>query len=96
MKVGRILVSIGAATLLGGCHIASRLNPDCHVRQEYQQARQVAPLKVPDGLDSPNTQSSLVIPTVEASPPPPGPGDVCLDVPPRYKPAAPNKAGASG
>jgi len=32
---------------------------------------------------------------VELAPPPPGPKDSCLDVPPRYKPAPPNKA-ASG
>jgi uncharacterized lipoprotein len=93
----RIIVFIGAATLLCGCHsISKRLNPDCHVKQEYQQARQVALLKVPEGLDSPNTQSSLAIPTVELAPPPPGAHDTCLDVPPRYKAAAPNKAGAPG
>ncbi|HMK86460.1 MAG TPA: hypothetical protein VK437_10920, partial [Steroidobacteraceae bacterium] len=43
----------------------------------------------------PNTQGALVIPTVELAPPPPGPHDACLDEPPRYKPAPPNKA-ASG
>ena len=97
MNFERIIVVIGAATLLCGCHsLSKRLNPDCHVKQEYQQARQVALLKVPEGLDSPNTQSSLAIPTVELAPPPPGPKDACLDVPPRYKPAAPNKAGAPG
>jgi uncharacterized lipoprotein len=93
----RIIVFIGSATLLCGCHAFSkRLNPDCHVRQEYQLARQVAPLTVPEGLDSPNTQGALAIPTVELAPPPPGAHDACLDVPPRYKPAAPNKAGAPG
>jgi uncharacterized lipoprotein len=92
----RIIVFCASAAILCGCHLASRFNPDCHTRQEYQAARQVEPLKVPEGLDSPNTQSSLVIPTVELAPPPPGPKDACLDVPPRYKPAAPNKAGAQG
>jgi uncharacterized lipoprotein len=92
----RMIVFLGAAALLSGCHIMSRLNPDCHVRQEYQQAAQVAPLIVPEGLDSPNTKDALVIPTVELSPPPPGPKDTCLDVPPRYKPAPPNKAATPG
>ena len=96
MSFERIPVFLAAATLLGGCsHIVSRLNPDCHTRQEYQHATQVAPLKVPDGLDSPNTQGALVIPAVEYSPPPPGPKDACLDLPPKYQPAPPNKA-ASG
>ena len=96
MNALRLIVFLGAAGLVCGCHFSRRLNPDCHVRQEYQQARQVAPLTVPEGLDSPNTQGALVIPVVEVSPPPPGPKDTCLDVPPRYKPAAPNKAGAPG
>jgi uncharacterized lipoprotein len=95
MSFERIIVFIAAATLLSGCHIVSRLNPDCHTRQEYQHATQVAPLKVPEGLDTPNTQGALVIPTVELSPPPPGPHDACLDLPPKYKPAPTNKA-ASG
>ncbi len=86
---------IAAATLLSGCHLFSKLTPDCHSPQEYRRAAQVPPLKVPAGLDSPNTQGALVIPTVEVTPPPPGPKDACLDIPPRYKPAPQNKA-ASG
>ena len=50
-------------------------------------------MKVPAGLDSPNTAGALVIPTVEVAPPPPGPNDACYDVPPRYKAAPTNKAG---
>jgi uncharacterized lipoprotein len=96
MNFERIIGFCAVAALLCGCsHIMARLNPDCHTRQEYQQAIQVAPLKVPEGLDNPNTQGALVIPTVELSPPPPGPKDACLDLPPRYKPAPTNKA-ASG
>ncbi len=96
MSFERITVIAGAATLLCGCnHIISRLNPDCHTRQEYQQAVQAPPLKVPEGLDNPNTQGALVIPTVGLSPPPPGPKDACLDLPPKYKPAPTNKAASS-
>jgi len=36
-----------------------------------------------------------VIPTVEVAPPPRGPHEQCMDVPPRYKPAPPNKAASS-
>ena len=84
-----------AAALLSGCHLFSKLTPDCHTAQEYQRAGQVAPLKVPAGLDAPNTKDALVIPTVDLALPPPGPKDACLDVPPRYKPAPPNKAASS-
>lgn len=92
----RIIVVMGSVMLLCGCHVARRLNPDCHTKQEYQHSVQVPPLKVPEGLESPNTQGALVIPDVELSPPPPGPKDACLDLPPRYKPAPPNKAAAPG
>ena len=93
MSFERTLVLGGAVALLCGCHLSRRLNPDCHVHQEYQDARQLELLKVPEGLDSPNTQGSLAIPTVEVAPPPPGPKDACLDVPPKFKPAPANKAG---
>jgi uncharacterized lipoprotein len=95
MSLDRVLILIASAALTSGCHLFSKLTPDCHTPQEYQRAGQVAPLKVPVGLDSPNTKDALVIPTVELAPPPPGPKDACLDQPPHYVPAPTNKA-ASG
>ncbi len=92
MSLDRVLMIVIAAALMSGCHLFSKLTPDCHTPQEYQRAGQVPPLKVPPGLDAPNTKDALVIPTVDLAPPPPGPKDVCLDVPPRYKPAPQNKA----
>lgn len=92
MSLDRVFLSITAASLMSGCSLFHKLTPDCHTAQEYQRARQTAPLKVPVGLDSPNTQGALVIPVVADAPPPPGPKDACLDEPPRYKPAPPNKA----
>ena len=65
MSLERFFLSIAAAALLSGCHLFSKLTPDCHSPQEYMHAGQVPPLKVPAGLDSPNTQGALVIPTVE-------------------------------
>jgi uncharacterized lipoprotein len=95
MSLARILMLAAAGTLVSGCHLFSKLNPDCHTRQEYQRAASAPPLKVPAGLDSPNTAGALVIPPVSDVPPPPGRKEACYDVPPRYKPAPPNKA-ASG
>ena len=92
MSLDRVLTLIAAATLSSGCGLFHHISGDCHSPQEYQRAGQVPPLKVPAGLDSPNTQGALVIPTVALAPPAPGPKDACLDVPPRYKPAPPNKA----
>jgi uncharacterized lipoprotein len=95
MSLDRVLLVVAATALMSGCHLFSKLTPDCHTPQEYQRAGQMPPLKVPAGLDSPNTQGALVIPTVEPAPPLPGPKDACLDVPPRYKPAPSNKAASS-
>ena len=95
MSLARILMLAAAGTLVSGCHLFSKLNPDCHTRQEYQRAASAPPLRVPAGLDSPNTAGALVIPPVSDVPPPPGRKEACYDVPPRYKPAPPNKA-ASG
>ena len=95
MSLDRVLMLVAASALMSGCHLFGKLNPDCHSRQEYQHALSAPPLKVPPGLDTPNTAGALVIPPVTDAPPPPGPKDACYDVPPRYKPAPPNKA-ASG
>jgi uncharacterized lipoprotein len=93
MTAWRILVAAAAGALLSGCHNPfHRLAADCHAPQEYQRARQVAPLRVPTGLDAPNVQSALVIPDVDPAAPTGGKGS-CLDAPPRYKPAPSNKAG---
>jgi len=95
MSLERILMLVGVSALMSGCHLFGKLNPDCHSPQEYQHALSAPPLKVPAGLDSPNTAGALVIPAVTDAPPPPGPHDSCFDVPPRYKPAPSNKAAAS-
>ena len=87
MSLDRVLVLIAASALMSGCHMFSPLRADCHTTQEYQHARSAPPLKVPAGLDSPNTAGALVIPAVGDAPPRPGPADTCFDVPPRYKPA---------
>jgi uncharacterized lipoprotein len=92
MSFERLLLAVAVSALMSGCHMFSKLTPDCHSAQEYQHALSAPPLKVPAGLDSPNTAGALVIPTVADAPPPPGAHDTCYDVPPRYKPAPPNKA----
>jgi uncharacterized lipoprotein len=94
VRFDRAILLILAAVLMSGCHMLRRIT-DCHRPQEYQHAAQLAPLKVPPGLESPSTQGALVIPTVEFTPPPPGPHDACLDAPPRYRATPPGKA-ASG
>jgi uncharacterized lipoprotein len=96
VKPIKLLLVVAAITTLGGCaKILHGFAPDCHKPQEYQRAVQVPALKVPAGLDTPNTQGALVIPTVELAPPPRSRRDSCMDEPPRYKAAPPNKAASS-
>jgi opacity protein-like surface antigen len=93
MRFERIVLVAAASALLCGCHMFSKLQPDCHSAQEYQRALSAPPLKVPAGMDTPNTAGALVIPNVEVTPPAPGQNESCYDVPPRYKAAPTNKAG---
>lgn len=95
MRVERVILAIAAASLLGGCHMFRSRTPACNKPQEYQSAKQVPLLKVPAGMDAPNTQGALTIPTVELAAPPRGPHDACLDTPPKYKAAPSNKAASS-
>ncbi|MGC1387888.1 MAG: hypothetical protein WA807_07780 [Steroidobacteraceae bacterium] len=95
MSLERITLIIAVATTASGCHMFGKSVPDCHRPQEYQSAVQVPQLKVPAGLDTPNTQGALVIPALDVTPPPPARNAACLDAPPRYIPAPANKA-ASG
>jgi uncharacterized lipoprotein len=96
VRIHRIVPLIALAIVSSGCtRLLHGFAPDCHKPQEYQRAVQKPPLQVPVGLDTPNTTGALVIPTVEVAPPPRGPHDQCMDVPPRYQPAPHNKAASS-
>jgi uncharacterized lipoprotein len=94
--MSRLLWVLPVLVFAGGCHVRTLLEPDCHRTQEYQRATQVAPLKVPDGLDAPNVSGALVIPSVAVEAPPPGPKEACLDAPPRYKEPLPVKPPVAG
>ena len=87
---GRWLIIIGALAAASGCHFL-RAKTGCHADQPYQHAQQLPPLKVPAGLDAPNTATALVIPQVAGDIPSRGPKDPCLEEPPAYKSAPPNK-----
>jgi hypothetical protein len=70
--------------LLGGCHALR--NSSCNAPQVYMRAQSVPALKIPAGLDAPETTSALRIPVLnEPAPPPRGAKDPCLDAPPRFK-----------
>jgi uncharacterized lipoprotein len=69
---------------LGGCHLLGA--NACHAPQPYMKATSVAPLKIPPGLDSPETSNALRIPALNEPAPPPRKGrQPCLDEPPPFK-----------
>ena len=86
MKSGTALVCLGAAlTLLGGCK-AMRGVTSCPHGEPYTKSTSVAPLRIPAGVDAPDTSQSLKLPALnEPAPPPRGHKDPCLDQPPPYK-----------
>ena len=95
MRFDRILIAALVAASLSGCNILGKLQPNCHKPQEYQGAKEVSPLTVPEGLDKPNTAGALVVPAGPLAPPPPGPQDACLGITPKYQPAPTSKAASS-
>ena len=94
MKLVRFGWLVPALLALAGCKALTANS--CHGTQPYMDAHSVPPLKVPTGLDSPDTASALRIPTLNEPPSPPRHAkDPCLDEPPAFKvrqPAAPPRA----
>jgi uncharacterized lipoprotein len=79
--------------VMSGCHVFSHATEKaCHGPQQYQKARSVPPLKVPTGLDAPDTTNALRLPTLHDPAPPPRKGtQPCLDEPPPFKVTQPAK-----
>lgn len=91
LKLGVVVL---AGFVLSGCHpiraIKSRAF-SCHVKQPYMDARGVAPIKVPPGLDQPDRTAALTIPDLKEPAPPLRSGhDPCLDEPPPFKVVKPS------
>ena len=93
MKFRAAWVLAAALPVLAGCHSIPLHMPwhhgpriaSCYEPQPYMSARGVPPLKIPEGLDSPDTGNALVIPALKGpAPPPPKPGQPCLDAPPSF------------
>jgi uncharacterized lipoprotein len=82
------IAGIGCLTLLGGCSWFHSKN--CHKPQVYEEARTVAPLRTPVGLDAIDTRGALKIPELnEPEAPRPADDAPCLDEPPALVAPAP-------
>jgi uncharacterized lipoprotein len=91
MKSALVLLCAGVFLLLGGCK-ALRGISSCNKPQPYMAATSVPPLKIPPGMDAPDTSSALKLPTLNEPAAPRSKKDPCLDEPPSFKvskPAAP-------
>ena len=71
--------------VLSGCQAFHALTArSCTKPRHYTLARSIPPLKIPIGLDAPDTRHSLVVPALKGPTPPPPAGQPCLDAPPSY------------
>ena len=80
-----MIALMSSVALAGGCKSLSR---SCNNLAAYSQAQDLQPLKIPAGLDSPDTRAALKIPELNEPEVPRGPKDRCLEDPPRVNATA--------
>jgi uncharacterized lipoprotein len=88
MRIGWGVMALTALLLTqSGCRVVRAIDKrECHEVQPYMRSGSVPALKIPAGLDAPDTTNALRLPALnEPAPPPRGPKDPCLDEPPPFK-----------
>jgi hypothetical protein len=83
VALGLLLV---AAVALGACRGGPGGN--CAKPGLYTQAQSIAPLRIPAGLDAPDTRGALRVPDLNEPEAPRTANSPCLDLPPRYSNSA--------
>jgi hypothetical protein len=79
------LVALATLVPLCGCQHFRRVSNTCNKPTVYAKADSIAPIKVPPGVDHPDTHAALKIPALNEPPPPARrTKDPCLDAPPLY------------
>ncbi|MCC7199615.1 MAG: hypothetical protein IT483_08915 [Gammaproteobacteria bacterium] len=84
----RNVIVLASLLALSGCGLFGDDVASCDEVKPYQGSAEVPPLKVPEGVDAPNTRGALKIPDVKPSPKPRDPTR-CLADPPAYIPKPP-------
>ena len=74
------MAALSGVLLLGGCHRI--VGGNCNKPQIYATAGDLPPLRIPAGLDGPDTRSALRVPELNEPEAPRSPKDPCLDEPP--------------
>jgi uncharacterized lipoprotein len=90
----RIVWFAVASCALSACHFGSPTKfGECRESNAYLSAGSLPALKVPTGMDAPDTTNLLKLPVLSGPAPPPRPSSApCLDTPPSYKVATPKPA----
>ena len=87
-RLNGAFVTVLAAVALAGCHHGLKrvfAAKECNKPHSYDSARSIPPLRVPLGVDQPDTHAALRIPPLnEPAPPARKLTDPCLDEPPLY------------
>ena len=79
------VVAVAALTGLAGCKHLRNIGGACNDTKPYMKSASIAPLKIPPGLDTPDTANALHIPALNTpAPPPRKKNDHCLDEPPPF------------
>jgi hypothetical protein len=88
MKIATGFVCLALLMGVSGCHtLRNKLTAShCTESRTYEGEGSVAPLKIPVGLDAPDTTAGLRLPQLKVPAPPPRPANSpCLDAPPSFK-----------
>lgn len=87
MKIASGFVCLALLLGVSGCHMLhNKLSyKSCNEPQIYAGERSVAPLKVPPGMDAPDTTNALRLPSLNEPAPPRARTAPCLDEPPSFK-----------
>ena len=81
-KTLKVMLSVAVVLLASGCRSSGNV---CEKPGIYTQAQSAPPLRIPVGLQTPDTRQALRIPELNTPEPPPRrKGDACLDEPPKY------------
>ena len=80
-----LVLALTLSAALVGCHHMKAVKNSCNKPARYATAKSVPSMRVPPGVDRPDTHTSLRIPDLnEPAPPPRTLRDPCLDTPPLY------------
>jgi uncharacterized lipoprotein len=88
MKAWWVAPVIALAGLSSSCGLFHSTK-DCEKPQAYESSQSIARLKIPPGLDAPDTKEALTIPDVNAPEAPRNASGGCLDEPPQYRSEVP-------